>query len=285
MSKKMQRYTVYFIWKLLYMFRVVPPPIIRSANNCIYSICWFVIPLLLPAAIAAGSTIIYTNVHENPYYDREDTEIKVIYSLRKVPFITGQTQAKITTINTRACTVWDIMFHENRCHDSPRHRPKGTSISMKSALYYWPFATKFITINVYVCSVNETKLQENRPCESLVTGQNVFSPLCKVPFIADQSQPKMQQLTSMRVQCDVRFQENRWYDSQDTDEEMLGSLHKAAFLIDQSQPNLHFVLMRVQCAIRIFMKIVLFAAEIDQKVLSPPCKLALFFFLTNCNQA
>ena len=36
----MQRYTVYFIWKLLYMFRVVPPPVIRSANNCIYSI-WY----------------------------------------------------------------------------------------------------------------------------------------------------------------------------------------------------------------------------------------------------
>jgi len=35
---KMQRYTVYFVWKLLYMFRVVPPTIIRSANNCIYSI-------------------------------------------------------------------------------------------------------------------------------------------------------------------------------------------------------------------------------------------------------
>ena len=32
----MQRYTVYFIWKLLYMFRVVPPSIIRSANKCIY---------------------------------------------------------------------------------------------------------------------------------------------------------------------------------------------------------------------------------------------------------
>jgi len=39
-SNKMQCYTVYFIWKLLYMFRVVPPPIIRSANNCIYSI-WY----------------------------------------------------------------------------------------------------------------------------------------------------------------------------------------------------------------------------------------------------
>jgi hypothetical protein len=29
-----------YIWKLLYMFRVVFPPIIRSADNCIYSI-WY----------------------------------------------------------------------------------------------------------------------------------------------------------------------------------------------------------------------------------------------------
>jgi len=36
----MQRYTVYFIRKLLYIFQVVPPPIIRSANNFIYSI-WY----------------------------------------------------------------------------------------------------------------------------------------------------------------------------------------------------------------------------------------------------
>jgi len=36
----MQLYTVYFIWKLLYIFRVVQPPIIRSAYNCIYSI-WY----------------------------------------------------------------------------------------------------------------------------------------------------------------------------------------------------------------------------------------------------
>jgi len=39
-STKMQSYTIYCIWKLLYMFRVVPPPIIRSAYNCIYSICY-----------------------------------------------------------------------------------------------------------------------------------------------------------------------------------------------------------------------------------------------------
>ena len=39
-SDTMQHYTVYFIWKLLYMFPVVTPPIIRSAYNCIYSI-WY----------------------------------------------------------------------------------------------------------------------------------------------------------------------------------------------------------------------------------------------------
>jgi len=33
----MQLHTVYFKCKLLYMFRVVSPPIIRSTNNCIYS--------------------------------------------------------------------------------------------------------------------------------------------------------------------------------------------------------------------------------------------------------
>jgi len=36
----MQRYTVYCICKLLYMFRVLLPPIIRSSVNCIYSI-WY----------------------------------------------------------------------------------------------------------------------------------------------------------------------------------------------------------------------------------------------------
>jgi len=37
-SNKMQLYTVYFVWKLLYIFRVIPPAIIRSAFNCIYSV-------------------------------------------------------------------------------------------------------------------------------------------------------------------------------------------------------------------------------------------------------
>ena len=36
----MQLYTVYFICKLSYVFRVVSAPIIRSTNNCTYSI-WY----------------------------------------------------------------------------------------------------------------------------------------------------------------------------------------------------------------------------------------------------
>jgi len=54
-SNKMQRYTVY-IWKLLYVFRVAPPPIIRSTYTCIYSI-WYLsdrycyLPLLRQVAV------------------------------------------------------------------------------------------------------------------------------------------------------------------------------------------------------------------------------------------
>ena len=39
-SKKCNFTQFIYNWKLLYMFRVVPPPIIRSAYNCIYSI-WY----------------------------------------------------------------------------------------------------------------------------------------------------------------------------------------------------------------------------------------------------
>jgi hypothetical protein len=40
MSNKMQLFTVIYIWKLLYMFWLLLPPIIRSAYSCIYSI-WY----------------------------------------------------------------------------------------------------------------------------------------------------------------------------------------------------------------------------------------------------
>jgi len=36
----MQLYTIYFICKMFYMFRVVSPPIMKSTNNSIYSI-WY----------------------------------------------------------------------------------------------------------------------------------------------------------------------------------------------------------------------------------------------------
>ena len=47
----MQLYTVYFIWKLLYMFRVVPPPIFRGRKQLYLQHLVFVTPLLLSAAI------------------------------------------------------------------------------------------------------------------------------------------------------------------------------------------------------------------------------------------
>jgi hypothetical protein len=47
----MQRYTVYFIWKLLYMFRVVPSPHHQERQLYLQHLV-FVTPLLLPAAIA-----------------------------------------------------------------------------------------------------------------------------------------------------------------------------------------------------------------------------------------
>jgi len=59
-SNKMQRYTLYFIWKLLYMFRLVPPPIIRRAYNCIYSI-WYLSGRYCYLPLAAGSSNGLTN--------------------------------------------------------------------------------------------------------------------------------------------------------------------------------------------------------------------------------
>jgi len=50
----MQSYAVYFIWKLLCVFRVVPPPIIRNAN-CIYSI-WYLPHRYCYLPLAAGSS-------------------------------------------------------------------------------------------------------------------------------------------------------------------------------------------------------------------------------------
>jgi len=50
-SNEMQLYTIYFIWKLLCMFRMVPPPIIRSAKQLYLQHLVLVTPQLLSAAI------------------------------------------------------------------------------------------------------------------------------------------------------------------------------------------------------------------------------------------
>ena len=55
MTNKMLRNTVLYFCKLLYMFRVDPPPIIRSVTLYLQNLV-FVKPLLLPAARAAGTS-------------------------------------------------------------------------------------------------------------------------------------------------------------------------------------------------------------------------------------
>jgi len=60
-SNKMLLHTVYFIWKLLYMFRVVLPPIIRSVYNCIYSV-WYLSHRYCYLPLAAGSSNGVTNI-------------------------------------------------------------------------------------------------------------------------------------------------------------------------------------------------------------------------------
>jgi hypothetical protein len=62
----MQRYTVYFIRKLLCMFRVVPSPIIRSAYNYIYSI-WYLSHRYCHLRLAEGSSNGVTNTRFVPH--------------------------------------------------------------------------------------------------------------------------------------------------------------------------------------------------------------------------
>ena len=64
----MQRYRVYFIWKLLYMFRMVTPPLIRRANNCIYSNWYLSHRYCYPAASDGGWW--YHPKHEEQFPDK-----------------------------------------------------------------------------------------------------------------------------------------------------------------------------------------------------------------------
>ena len=55
MSYKMKRYTVYFIWKLLYMFSGGTSTHHQERIQLYLQHLVFITPLLLPAVIAAGS--------------------------------------------------------------------------------------------------------------------------------------------------------------------------------------------------------------------------------------
>jgi hypothetical protein len=65
-SNKMQGYTGYFISKPPHMFRVLTPPIIRSANNCIGSI-WYLSHRYCYLPLAEGSSNGVTNTSRCRY--------------------------------------------------------------------------------------------------------------------------------------------------------------------------------------------------------------------------
>ena len=56
MSYKMKRYTVYFIWKLLYMFSGGTSTHHQERIQLYLQHLVFITPLLLPAVIATGSS-------------------------------------------------------------------------------------------------------------------------------------------------------------------------------------------------------------------------------------
>ena len=87
----MQCYTVYFIWKLLYVFRAVPPPIIRSASNCIYSIwCLSHHYCYLPLSAGTGLSVLWVA------YATHST-------LKPVPTKTIAGDSSNSVTNTRCC--------------------------------------------------------------------------------------------------------------------------------------------------------------------------------------
>jgi len=121
----MQRYTVYFIWKLLCMFRVVLPPIIRSANNCIYSI-WYLSHRIL-IYIQQDATLhslfyLETALHVSGGTSTHHQERKQLY-LQHLVFVTPYsniypTRCNVTQIilsgNCSTCFAWYHISHEVR---------------------------------------------------------------------------------------------------------------------------------------------------------------------------
>ena len=78
----MQLYTLYFICKLLYMFRVVSPPIIRSTKN-VFTASGTGQPLLLPVAIVEELRLYILRLYSLRLYSLR------LYSLNSYTIATG----------------------------------------------------------------------------------------------------------------------------------------------------------------------------------------------------
>jgi hypothetical protein len=99
-----------YIWKLLYMFRVVPPPIIRDENNCLYSI-WYLshrycyLPLSWKGwnlfECAVGGVLICFGV--DFVFDTKTDQDITHSTLKPVPNLTIAAGSSNGVTNTRCC--------------------------------------------------------------------------------------------------------------------------------------------------------------------------------------
>jgi hypothetical protein len=91
-SNKMQHYTVYFTWKLLYMFRVVPSPVIRSTDNCVYSI-WYLLHChcYLPLSWKSWNAVQFIVVHSFLVSVQQDAKLHSLFYLETALHVSGGT--------------------------------------------------------------------------------------------------------------------------------------------------------------------------------------------------
>jgi hypothetical protein len=142
----MQRYTVYFVWKLLYMFRVVPPPTIRSAYNCIYSI-WYLSHryCYMKVIFLTGGRVINTNPVSFAFYNKDDVSFNVLnvhgsYKYSNIYIQQDATLHNLFHLETALhVSGGNSAHHQERIQLYLQHLVFVTPLLLPAAIYrYWP---------------------------------------------------------------------------------------------------------------------------------------------------
>jgi hypothetical protein len=100
-----------FFWKLLYMFRVVLSPIIRSSNDYLQHLL-LVMPLLLPAAIVEELELVWVL---SPAYTHKHTQPCAHYSI-EINNINSKNLDDWQTVQHRSITLCDLHLDAQNSH-------------------------------------------------------------------------------------------------------------------------------------------------------------------------